>query len=175
MIVLVTGASASGKSAIAEKMAVKLRENDLYYLATMHAYGAEGAARVEKHRAMREGKGFQTLEQYTNIDAVSVSKHCVCLLECLSNLVANEMYDLGGAGMDCEKEICADIQSLAQKCKHLVIVTNEVFSDGVEYDVSCMQYLACLGQINRTIAEYADVVIEAVVGIPIFLKGAFDL
>ena len=43
MMVVVTGASGSGKSEYAEGVAVKLAgKGDLYYLATMRVYGEEG-------------------------------------------------------------------------------------------------------------------------------------
>ena len=58
MMHLVTGASASGKSAYAEDLLVLAKSAEKYYIATMRPWGAEGAARVKKHRAMREGKGF---------------------------------------------------------------------------------------------------------------------
>ena len=51
MMVVVTGASGSGKSEYAEGVAVKLAgKGDLYYLATMRVYGEEGVRRVERHR-----------------------------------------------------------------------------------------------------------------------------
>ena len=62
MIVVVTGASGSGKSEYAEGVAVKLAgKGDLYYLATMRVYGEEGVRRVERHRKLRAGKDFKRL------------------------------------------------------------------------------------------------------------------
>ena len=47
MMVVVTGASGSGKSEYAEGVAVKLAgKGDLYYLATMRVYGEEGVRRA---------------------------------------------------------------------------------------------------------------------------------
>ena len=56
MMHLITGGSASGKSAYAEKMAVGAGEKSRYYLATMKPWGKEGQERVEKHRNMRAGR-----------------------------------------------------------------------------------------------------------------------
>ena len=70
MMHLVTGASASGKSAYAEDLLVLAKSAEKYYIATMRPWGAEGAARVKKHRAMREGKGFQTIEAFHTLDAL---------------------------------------------------------------------------------------------------------
>ena len=50
------------------------------------------------------------------------------LLECMSNLVANEMYDPSGAGENAEESILAGIHKLQKVSDDLVVVTNEVFS-----------------------------------------------
>jgi adenosylcobinamide kinase/adenosylcobinamide-phosphate guanylyltransferase len=55
--------------------------------------------------------------------------------------------------------------------QHLVIVTNEVFSDGTPEDASMRQYLQYLGRINCRIAAQADVVIECCAGCPLIWKG----
>ena len=58
-LVFVTGGSGSGKSAFAEQQVVDSGIARRIYLATMEAYGEEGRARVERHRALRAGKGFE--------------------------------------------------------------------------------------------------------------------
>ena len=66
MLILVTGGSGSGKSEYAEGIAVSLAEREglpLYYIAAMKPYGEEGKRRVERHRRLRAGKGFQTVER----------------------------------------------------------------------------------------------------------------
>ena len=96
MMHLVTGASASGKSAYAEDLLVLAKSAEKYYIATMRPWGAEGAARVKKHRAMREGKGFQTIEAFHTLDALRLPEKGSLMLECMSNLLANEQFELGG-------------------------------------------------------------------------------
>ena len=54
----------------------------------------------------------------------------------------------------------------------MIVVTNELFSDGARYDLGTEQYLHALGEINRRIAHRADRVYEVVAGIPILWKGA---
>ena len=66
MVALVIGGSGSGKSAWAEELACSLRAREggpLLYLAAMDPAGEEGRRRVERHRALRAGKGFLTLER----------------------------------------------------------------------------------------------------------------
>lgn len=170
MILFIIGASSSGKSEIAENIAVSFAQKR-YYIATMHAYGLEGKARVENHLHMRAGKGFETIEKYTDIGSLRINSSSICLIECISNLLANEMYDFGGAGDTVVEKITSNIKNLATQCKHLIVVSNDVFSDGIVYDTFCTKYIQNLGRINRNIASLSSVFIESVVGIPIYHKG----
>lgn len=68
MFVLIIGTPDSGKSERAERLISDLAgDYPKFYIATMIPYGEEGKSRVEKHRAMREGKGFETIECPNNI------------------------------------------------------------------------------------------------------------
>ncbi len=53
----------------------------------------------------------------------------------------------------------------------MVIVTNEIFSDGILYEGESEKYKEQLGQINSMLAEMADSVVEVVYGIPVWHKG----
>lgn len=57
----------------------------------------------------------------------------------------------------------------------MVVVSNEIFSDGMEYDAETMRYQQYLGKINQYIAAKADVVVEVVYGIPLVQKGEVSL
>lgn len=178
MMVLVIGGSGSGKSAYAEELACALARKEhtiKYYLATMQAADEEGRRKVERHRALRSGKGFITIEWLVRIaDALlqmEKGKKTV-LLECVSNLAANEMFT--EVGTRTKEEVAAGIirgiEQLKEKVTHLVVVSNNVFEDGVVYDSTVMAYLDALGMINRQITARADEVIEVVAGIPIPIK-----
>ncbi len=171
MMHLVTGASASGKSAYAEDLLVHAESTEKYYIATMHPWGAEGAARVKKHRAMREGKGFQTIEAFHTLEALKLPQKCSLMLECMSNLLANEQFELGGTDEEILDRIRQGIQNLRKQTETLIIVTNEIFSDGCCYDPETVRYIRLLGSINIWLAEEADTVTEVVYGIPIRQKG----
>ena len=126
---------------------------------------------------MRAGKGFRTLEWYQDLegkltgeDAPSMENACV-LLECISNLTANEMYMEGGAGERTVEAVVRGVGLLKKKCRHLVVVTNEIFSDGIQYSPDTRQYQAYLGQINQEIARVAVNVTEVVYGIPLCHKN----
>lgn len=194
MITLVTGGSGSGKSAYAESL-LSSCEGIRYYIATMQIYDAEGEQKVERHRKLRAGKGFLTIESPINVGKIEFA--CVgeseqvqyrqevdmnvqgnsekksALLECMSNLTANEMFTKDGmkSAEEVVGKIVSEMQLLSQKLDNLVIVTNNVFEDGVIYDAGTMEYLKALGRINTALAHLADRVVEVVVGIPVELKG----
>lgn len=207
MMYLIIGGSGSGKSAYAEELLFSLPDaGKKYYIATMQVCDEESRRRVQKHRKQREGKRFDTIEQpvhvsgaLTQMDAGKKS----AMLECVSNLVANEMFakdiyaedmyandphvedmhaddcDVMETGLkkskDCSAEAVADkivddIMKLHQPLQQLVIVSNNVFEDGVSYDEMTMEYIKTMGIVNQKLAAVADVVTEVVVGIPVMAK-----
>lgn len=169
MIILVSGGAASGKSALAETLAGKL-PGKKFYLATMHRGDGESLRRIARHRVMRAGKGFETVECPLDAAQADVPPDSVCLLECLSNLMANELYDRAPQGDPADK-VTADVLALAARTAHLVVVTNEVFSDGAAARGICGDYLTALGRVNRALAARADQVVECVAGLPLYQKG----
>ncbi len=127
MIYLVTGGSGSGKSAYAEEKLCSLGNYNRIYFATMEVSDKEGRKKVERHRKLREGKAFTTIEQGKNLKEIKIPKNSLVLLECMSNLLANEMYAPGGAGEDSVSEILEGVWNLDRQAKALVVVSNEVF------------------------------------------------
>lgn len=67
--------------------------------------------------------------------------------------------------------IMRGILHLQKQAKALMIVTNEVFSDGVDYDRETRVYQQILGAINQELAKLADQVIEVVYGIPVIIRN----
>lgn len=177
MIALVTGGASCGKSAYAEDLCTSLGSN-LVYLAAMQPFGEEGARRVARHRALRAGKGFETVECYEDFGAVVRDERIVgatVLLECLGNVVANELYKdgtfsqtVGAAGV--ADSIMGTIEQMAGVCEHVVVVGNEVGADGVSYSAETRAYQDLLGEVSRALAARSDIVVECVAGIPIVYK-----
>ena len=84
----------------------------------------------------------------------------------MSNLAANEMFEESGAGADTVEAVLRGVRKLKSQVRHLVIVTNEIFSEG-----DTVRYQEYLGKINQKLGEMADQVVEVVYGIPIWHKG----
>ena len=189
MLHIVYGGSASGKSSYAESFAMSLQgEGRLLYIATMYPYkwntteiDPETMQRIERHRAMRADKGFDTVECYRHVEHIVAKRQDVLLLECMSNLLANEMYlePDGNAGSDMAEtmspvsnKIAQALIDLSTRVQELVIVTNDVFSDGgsLTYDESTREYVKNLAEINCALAREAATVTEVVCGIPVIVK-----
>lgn len=183
MVIMVTGGSGSGKSEYAENRVLTCREvwKQKYlkvshpdeiplhtvYAATMYPYDEESYKKIDRHRMMRVKKQFETVECYTHLENLKITAPSILLLECMSNLVANERYQPGGRKERCVDVILKGIRHCRQQTEDMIIVTNEVSSDGILYDVETMQYIRALGEVNRMLAQMADEVVEVVYGIPL--------
>ena len=86
---------------------MELPAEEKRYIATMQAFDEESRARIAKHRKARSGKGFETIEQGTHLETVCLPGGCTALLECMSNLVANEVFAPEGRGADCSEVLNA--------------------------------------------------------------------
>jgi len=179
MVILITGGSGSGKSSYGEDLAEKLNKSELIYIATMKPYGSEGIERVEKHKKQREGKGFKTIEIYENLHTLDLSTRPTVLLECMSNLLANEMFreDISLDSIVLEEiseKIITGVTHLIKSCQNVIIISNEIFGDGDSLYESTRNYTKCLGYINQRLSTLSDVMCEVIYGYPYFYKGTDD-
>ena len=196
MIVLVLGTPDSGKSKIAEDIVMRLAAGlditgspaeeggrnesgrlaapagmDKLYIATMIPFGEEGDRRIEKHRNMRAGKGFLTVEKYTEVDSLigeitDLDRKC-CLLECMSNLVGNEMHDprnLSLSDEELEKLITEQVLALGKSCGYLVVVANRFLTEDADYDDETRRYVRIADRVNEILKAGADKTCELAEG-----------
>lgn len=179
MMILVTGASASGKSAFAEKRLVDMGEKKRIYAACMIAWDEECRERIRRHRVMRKGKKFETRECPVDLENLKIPEKSAVLLECMSNLAANELYreDMD-AGVDISvrspgagERILRGLYKIRSQAEDLVVVTNEVFCGMDFYDRETEEYRRLLGKLNQELFSMADEAWEVVFGIPVCLKG----
>lgn len=170
MFHVITGGSGSGKSAYAEGKILELGPAPRIYIATMYPFDEESHLRIDRHRRMRAEKEFETVECYTGLGSVRVPDNANVLLECMSNLAANEMFQPGGAGSGTVAGVMEGILHLLESCANLIVVTNEIFSDGIQYDEETRTYQRYLGEINVQMASMADQVTEVVYGMPLKIK-----
>lgn len=166
---LIIGASSSGKSEFAENL---ITGSNKIYIATMMPFSKTAIERIKKHQKMRKNKGFSTIECYYDLEKLEIMQSSNVLLECLGNLVANEIFSRNTQNV--VQKIMKGLIKLENESENLVIVSNDVFADGIEYDAETLKYMQILAEINAEIAKKSDKVIEIVCGIPIYIKGEYD-
>ena len=186
MLYLITGGSGSGKSEYAESVAVRLHKDRfhggrLFYVAAMYPSDEECERRIARHRRMRLGKGFETVECFCGLERLlgQETGQDVFLIECLSNLLANERYrpegGIHGVGEEAfaqaQERIFRPILQLSQRAGAVVTVTNEIFSDLPIQDEETELYCRLLGRLNVLLGAQACAAAEAVCGRAVCLKG----
>ena len=167
MFTLIIGGVKNGKSDFGEQICVKQSKTSKLYIATMpfDEKNEETLKRVMCHRQMRKDRGFVTVEKYTALHELDCANYDTVLLECMGNLLANEMFmDNGG------NDILYGIENILHSVSNLVIITNNVFADAYSYDEFTKDYIAKLAELNINLGKTADCVIEMVCGIPFFHK-----
>ena len=162
MMTLIVGVPDSGKSELAEEKVLEMsQEGKRIYIATMIPFGEEGRQRVIKHKKLREGKGFFTIEAPVSVSEsvkdVPGIGDATCLLECVSNLVGNVMHDGKPKG---KERVVSDIRELCGLCKNLVVVTNSFPRDDASYDDDTIRYVELMDQVNEELMGISDRVYE---------------
>ncbi|MBP5281685.1 MAG: bifunctional adenosylcobinamide kinase/adenosylcobinamide-phosphate guanylyltransferase, partial [Lachnospiraceae bacterium] len=90
------------------------------------------------------------------------------------NLVANEMFQSDGTMIPPKtvaEKVVTHLKMISANVSQLIIVSNNVFEDGIEYEEGTRNYIRALGEIHQKLVLEAEEVIEVVAGIPVILKG----
>ncbi|MCR5388580.1 MAG: bifunctional adenosylcobinamide kinase/adenosylcobinamide-phosphate guanylyltransferase [Lachnospiraceae bacterium] len=178
-MILVYGGSSSGKSEYAEKISTDLATGKpLFYMATMESESGDAKERIKRHKSLRDGKGFATIEEmYAPSNHANEVKGGVVLLECMSNLTANVMFKRFGSDIpgpdDIEKlskDTFEELKILDESADELVIVSNNIFGQGKNPDAWCDAYMRYLGRLNALVAEASDAFYEVTNGVSARLK-----
>lgn len=168
MILLVSGENNSGKSVFAEDLITSLPGSPVY-VATMICSSEDNKKRILKHRARRKGMGFRDVEEPLDLSRVEVGRDDPVLLEDLSNLLANVIFQGGGDGTS----VLRQIEDLEKRCGSLFIVTISGL-DPSSYDGETAGYINELNQLNADLEELSEVHVEMADGRPVYLKGTLE-
>lgn len=175
---LITGGQRSGKSLMAEKIALQLSQNPVY-MATSRIWDDEFRLRVEKHKSRRG-------EQWDNIEEEKwLSKHQVdgrvVVIDCVTLWATNFFFDLqsevksakqAALHVDRTLELLKqEFDKFTQQNATFIFVTNEIGSGGVSDNEIQRKFTDVEGWMNQFIAQRADNVILMVAGIPLMVKG----
>jgi adenosylcobinamide kinase/adenosylcobinamide-phosphate guanylyltransferase len=165
-LTLVLGGARSGKSRYAETLITALPPPWIY-AATGQALDAEMAARIETHRARRDGR-WTTVEAPRDL-AAALTAHAEApvLVDCLTLWLSNLMM----ADAQIEQEIERLARALNAAAAPVVLVANEVGSGIVPDNALARRFRDLQGGLNQRIAALADQVVLLVAGLPLYLKG----
>ena len=140
-----------------------------YYIATMRPCTEDNHRRVEKHRRQREGLDFRTLELAWRVQDAPITADAVVLLEDVSNLFANVLFDKNGSADD----VFRDIRGLMDRCRMLVAVTISDMDAG-EYEGETADYINGVNHINQRLYDLAEVAVTMRDRQPVYQKGGPD-
>ncbi|MBQ3426353.1 MAG: bifunctional adenosylcobinamide kinase/adenosylcobinamide-phosphate guanylyltransferase [Clostridia bacterium] len=165
ILILVSGENSSGKSLFAEKIAARCTGKH-YYIATMIPKTEDNYIRIKKHKKQREGLGFTDLELPYSLSEALNESDSVVLIEDVSNLLANNIFDKNKSA----DEVFNDILQLIKKSKIVVAVTISGLRSR-DYDEETVMYIDSLNEINQKLYNEALIAIKMKNGKPVFEKG----
>lgn len=181
MTVFLSGGAKSGKSHLAQELAVSLAGvAPHYYVATLRPSCREDELRIQNHLADRAGLGFTTLECFDRLTQMlpADASQATFLVDSVTSLLQNALfpperdYALDeAAGTRCTDSMLAFLRQV----KHAVVVSDNLFCDAEVYSATTEAYRRQLAAADRRLAAVCDVVIEVVAGQPIFYKGRLAL
>ena len=167
--IFICGGARSGKTSLAERLALKLGERPAY-LATAETRDAEMAKRVAAHRAARSGR-FATIEEPLDLVGaltLAAKSHDIVLVDCLTLWLSNLME----AGRDIDSEIGTLVATAeALDAARLVFVSNEVGLGIVPDNALARRFRDHAGRVNQAAAALSTHAYFTVAGLPLVLKG----
>lgn len=180
-LTLITGGARSGKSKLAESLAVEC-DLPVTYVATLQRWNddPESVKRIERHKARRPSEWLTVEQSFDLANAISdmpKAPSCV-VLDCLSVYVSNILL----ADLDSSEDPYVRESVVMDECKQLlerirerrdlsfIVVTNEVGMGIVPENKLARAYRDMLGEINQLFAGQADVVWLSVCGLRLCVK-----
>ena len=167
-LILISGPNDSGKSRFAEGLFAGW-PGERFYIATMRPVTEDNRARIEKHRRQRAGLGFVTLEKPRHVGDAPAGPGSAVLLEDVSNLLGNAMFE---AGED-EDAVLADILALRERCARLAAVTISGL-DPADCEGETAAYVRALNRLNALLFEASDAAAVMEKGAARWRKGGAD-
>ena len=167
-MIYIYGGVASGKSEYAEELISKNFERKIY-LATMENDGDFAKKRIQKHLLQRASKNFITVEEPRYISNININSDDNILLEDLTNLLSNNIFDKNGmksGSKEITEAIFSDIIELEKRCNSLFIVGNDIFSTKRNQSKELDMFIDCLFSLHQKIIDIANRVVEVIYGLP---------
>ena len=167
---LILGGVRSGKSRLAERLALESRL-PVTYIATATGDDAEMRARIAAHQERRPDH-WQVVEEPLQLASV-ITQHAReerCLLvDCLTLWLTNWLLHPQVARLDAER--AAFLSALSQAAGKLILVSNETNMGVIPMGELSRRYCDEAGQLHQAVAQCCDQVVLTAAGLPLVLKG----
>jgi adenosylcobinamide kinase/adenosylcobinamide-phosphate guanylyltransferase len=174
MLTLILGGARSGKSRMAQKLAMPAGR--VTFVATAQAGDdVEMAGRIERHRASRLST-WRTIEEPLALASAveeAVKDADAVLVDCLTIWLANLfLRRKDETSDDVEDAARAELHRVARAARHchVILVSNELGSGTVPEPAITRAFRDQHGLLNQWAAEAANQVILMVAGLPLYLK-----
>ena len=167
-IVLITGGQRSGKSELAERLALAASANPIY-LATAQVRDQEFRERVNIHQ-LRRGPQWTTVEEPVELSKHNLSGRTV-LVDCVTMWATNVFFDNGEDVKKSLEILKAEFEKFTAPDGVYIFVSNEIGSGVIGADPLTRKFTDLQGWLNQFIASQADEVYLTVAGIPVKIKG----
>jgi len=177
--IFIVGGARSGKSDFALDLAEKSLSSEKYYLATCPVFDQtdpDMESRIEKHKAGRQGRGWQTIEEEIDLcqAVANLPDAAVLLIDCLTLWVSNLLHQKGSSGID-EDGIKLRIEKLFKLCRgrsgDTLMVSGEVGCGVIPENEIARRFRDLVGRCNQIAGQSADSVFMVTCGIPVKIKG----
>jgi adenosylcobinamide kinase / adenosylcobinamide-phosphate guanylyltransferase len=167
--ILVLGGARSGKTTLAERLAMRMGSNPAY-LATAEALDDEMVERVAAHQRQREGR-FATIEEPMELAQAlfaATQNHDVILVDCLTLWITNLL--------SMERDVAEEVENLVEmleaiESSRVILVSNEVGLGIVPDNPMARSFRDLAGSAHQRLAEICGAVYFVVAGIPMVVKG----
>jgi len=175
MLTLILGGARSGKSRLAQRLALKA--NRVTYIATAQAGGdSEMAERIEHHRSHRPPE-WKTVEEPLELaDAIiqAAGHSDTILADCLTIWLSNLFWEYRDSPAGIDQLLHGQLQRIhaVSRSVSVLLVSNELGSGTVPEAAVTRAFRDSQGLLNQQAAELADEVILTVAGLPLYLKGS---
>lgn len=168
-VTLLLGGARSGKSQLAEKLALARFRRPLY-LATAEACDDEMRARIAHHRA-RRGARWACAEEPLDLAGALERAEPACdgvVVECLTTWLGNVLHHEKAAAW--ERRRTALLALLERPLRPVILVSNEVGLGIVPASELGRDFRDLAGRCHQEVAQRADEVALVVAGLPLWLK-----
>jgi adenosylcobinamide kinase/adenosylcobinamide-phosphate guanylyltransferase len=168
-ITLIIGGARSGKSAYAEKLAVK-NSGVVTYIATATPSDTEMEARIQHHK-MRRPNDWELFEcplKLAELLKAEARKDQTILVDCLTLWMNNQLHE--NPEQDFPLLFAELIASVQRARAHVIFVTNEVGLGIIPLGNITRQFVDETGRLNQQISHIADEVIFMIAGLPMIVK-----